>query len=665
MIILSYLGKMVLCSGVLFGYYYLFLRNKRFHHYNRFFLLGSLVLSVILPLIRIPVLETESSTLNQVVYHTARAVTLQEAPAAFSQEQQVNAIISLPNLIRLIHGAGILILMITLLRSLWYIRQLSQRYPFEVVEKLKFYQTQEPGTPFSFFRSIFWNDQLNFNSAQGQQIFRHELFHVQQRHSVDILLAELICIIGWVNPFFYLIKKELKAIHEFLADQYAASGSNRYQYAEMLVQQVLSHRPASLTHPFFQNQLKRRIAMITQLNQTRYGYWSRVMVLPVSLVLFFSVTLYAQQQKEAAINNQQSRNGSRQDNYVSLQNNYTSLQKDAYHTDTVPLKEKVDEALKQELIMQQKIVLEKLLQEKAVGGDAKNKKAVELKLLKLKQELELAQNYRPEERILYKLSEAKVKEEELEKNQVKQQLLEEMLQKKEIKEDPRISKILEKELVELKALQQQKLTSSEAMSLLKLKEAAEEKQTLDARERMLLEKKLLLQEDQHTVLLEKLKTEKEKEATLYLLREKAQQDAHQLYLQKVAQDHYKSDDTIRSILSRFFNKNFRYPVEMIDNDGEGSIWYSFSLNESGKLGDFETYTEPPAAAQGNLQEIVIIAYPRKDKAPGVDLGKEKIQQLMKAEVDKIAQKEAAIFGTRKVTPGRYYYKATFRIEKVK
>ncbi|WP_315816063.1 hypothetical protein [Paraflavitalea speifideaquila] len=108
MIILSYLGKVVLCSGVMFGYYHLFLRNKRFHHYNRFYLMGSLVLSVILPLIRIPVLEAESNTLHQVVYHTARVVTLQEVPAMLSEEQQVNALISLPNLIKLMYGAGIL-----------------------------------------------------------------------------------------------------------------------------------------------------------------------------------------------------------------------------------------------------------------------------------------------------------------------------------------------------------------------------------------------------------------------------------------------------------------------------------------------------------------------------------------------------------------------------
>jgi beta-lactamase regulating signal transducer with metallopeptidase domain len=283
MSILLYFLKAILCSGILFGYYHLFLRNKRFHHYNRFYLLGTLVLSLVLPLFKIPVFNEDSGTLNQVVYRTAKVITVSPAISAVSPVQEASTLFTPGNLVWVVYGVGILVVLVMLARSLGYIRKISQRYPFERINDLKFYQTQEPGTPFSFFRSIFWNDALNFNSQQGQQIFRHELFHVQQKHSIDILLAEIITMLSWFNPFFYLIKKELKAIHEFLADQYAASGSNRYQYAELLVEQVMASRAASLAHPFFQHQLKRRITMITQLNQTKYGYWSRVMVLPLSV----------------------------------------------------------------------------------------------------------------------------------------------------------------------------------------------------------------------------------------------------------------------------------------------------------------------------------------------------------------------------------------------
>ena len=69
---------------------------------------------------------------------------------------------------------------------------------------------------------------------------KHELFHIQQKHSWDIIYLELLTIICWLNPFFYFIKKEIKVIHEFLADQYASDQQNKGEYAELLLMQVLN-----------------------------------------------------------------------------------------------------------------------------------------------------------------------------------------------------------------------------------------------------------------------------------------------------------------------------------------------------------------------------------------------------------------------------------------
>jgi beta-lactamase regulating signal transducer with metallopeptidase domain len=303
MILLTYLAKMTLCSGILFGYYWLFLRNRRFHRYNRYYLLATLALSLTLPLIKIPVFNDDSNSLNQVIYKTAGFTTPDLQPG--QQELTVPAPdrdswLTFPRFVGLVYAAVLLLLLAFFVRSLLYIRQLSQRYPFESIKDLKLYQTQAPGTPFSFFHSIFWNDQLPLNSPEGQQVFRHELFHVQQQHSVDVLLAELVCMAGWFNPFFHLIKKELQTIHEFLADQYASSGSDRYAYAELLVQSAITGKSTNLTHPFFQNHIKRRIAMIIQRNNPRYSYWSRLMVLPISILLFLTISVYAGEQKPIA-----------------------------------------------------------------------------------------------------------------------------------------------------------------------------------------------------------------------------------------------------------------------------------------------------------------------------------------------------------------------------
>lgn len=296
MTLLLHLGKVMLCSGILLGYYWLFLRNKRFHHYNRFYLQATLLVSVVLPFLRVPVLYKPQNAVNQAVYETIEVLTVN-----FGEEEGMGAgpgrlasLFTIENALYLLYALGIVALLWMLVRSLLYIRRISKQYPFERVSGLKFFTTREPGTPFSFFRSIFWNHELPFNSHDGQQIFRHELFHVQQKHSTDIILTEIVTAFFWFNPFFHILKKELKAIHEFLADQYAISGNDRYAYAELLVMQTLKANHIPITNYFFQNHIKRRITMITHKQSSRYSYGSRLMALPLLVLLFCTVALYAQ-----------------------------------------------------------------------------------------------------------------------------------------------------------------------------------------------------------------------------------------------------------------------------------------------------------------------------------------------------------------------------------
>lgn len=296
MTFLLYLGKVMLCSGILLGYYWLFLRNKRFHHYNRFYLLATLLVSVLLPLIKIPVFYNAHGSVNQAVYQTLQVLTVNYGEADMLREAPGKALFlwNMQGLLYYIYLAGTLVLLFALVRSLLYIRRISRRYPAERIGGLTFFHTSEPGTPFSFFRKIFWNNELAFNSQEGQQIFQHELFHVQQQHSSDILLTELVTALFWFNPFFRILKKELRAIHEFLADQYAISGKDRYAYAELLVMQTMKASYPAITNHFFQNHIKRRIAMITNQQSTRLSYRSRLMALPVLALVFCSIAFRAQ-----------------------------------------------------------------------------------------------------------------------------------------------------------------------------------------------------------------------------------------------------------------------------------------------------------------------------------------------------------------------------------
>ena len=287
--ILLYLVKVVLLSGLLYSYYWCCLRNAPFHWYNRCYLLGITVISLILPLLNfhirgLSVWETHSPAIRALHEITTGHwyETLNQGDHPAIRQELLNG----QNIVYGIYLVVTVFFFAGLVRSLWYIRRISQLYPHEKVEGIPVYQTGEPGTPFSFLRKIFWDRELDRNSTRGRQVFRHEIYHVRQQHTVDILYLQTLRMICWWNPFFHLILKEIKATHEFLADRYAVAHHDRYEYAELLVWQTIGNHHPSLVNSFFHNHLKRRITMLTQLKNNRPGYVSRIMILPLLFLLF-------------------------------------------------------------------------------------------------------------------------------------------------------------------------------------------------------------------------------------------------------------------------------------------------------------------------------------------------------------------------------------------
>lgn len=301
--ILLYLLQVIISSGLLYGYYHLFLRNKRFHQYNRYYLLAATVISIFVPFLNIPVYFSQ---------HDDSAVWLQTL-SGFTSGREVVTFTAKPTspvftwqqaLITLYILAGAFIL-IRFIIAIIRIRVMLRKYEVEQLGDIYFVNTEEQGTPFSFFHWMFWNKKIMLQSEDGQQIFRHELFHIKQKHSWDIVFIELLTIVFWINPFFHLVKKELKAIHEFLADQFAIKENDQWNYAELLLMHLMGTPNLRLTQPFFHNQIKRRIAMITSSQKPKYQYLRKMLVLPLlALIAGLFAFSYKQQQESARRNNE-------------------------------------------------------------------------------------------------------------------------------------------------------------------------------------------------------------------------------------------------------------------------------------------------------------------------------------------------------------------------
>lgn len=293
---LYYLLQVLVCSAVLMVYYLLVLRNKKFHQYNRFYLLGVAVVSWIVPLIKI-VWEQQHAGVKQVdiINVLASGNTAVEALLA-SKQASFNWLSILPNM----YVGVSLFLATAMVFALLRIYKMYKSYECNNLQQFYLVMTREKGTPFSFFNYIFWNAEIDIQTPAGKQILQHELTHVKQYHSIDKIGVQLILIVGWFNPFFWLLKKELDMIHEFIADKKSVENGDAASLAQMLLTTAYPGQQFPLTNPFFFSPIKRRLKMLTNVKNPSFSYARRIVVLPLLSIVVLLFAFRAKEEKMIA-----------------------------------------------------------------------------------------------------------------------------------------------------------------------------------------------------------------------------------------------------------------------------------------------------------------------------------------------------------------------------
>lgn len=281
--------KSVVVSGILTGWYMLALRNKRLHHYNRFFLLFTLYASIQIPLLHFtwsPVLEKTSLLLNpvQIIFHTPQGVA-QEARTAPSYP---GGHIDLTQIASGIAALLSLALLARMLIRIVRVLRLRRQYPISIADGVTMVYTNLPDAPFSFLNCIFWKDSISLESGYGQLMLQHELAHVRQKHSYDKLACQLLSSVFWMNPFYWMIQREINMVHEFLADERAIvqSGDIREEdytetLAKMLLQKHNGNSYLTPEHHFFSSPIQRRILMLQSNSTVRASLLMRIAALPL------------------------------------------------------------------------------------------------------------------------------------------------------------------------------------------------------------------------------------------------------------------------------------------------------------------------------------------------------------------------------------------------
>lgn len=282
-ILVIYMMKVALCSALFHGYYLAVLKDRQFHHYNRFYLLAAMLVSWIIPLLTIE-LKPFQGTATPVTYQLAEVIADNNSSfegMIVDNQSYFNWHWILPFLLVMVS----FVVLTGVLRSLFQIFYLIRWNPIIHLKDFNLVMTNTKGTPYSFFSYIFWNRNLDVESRIGQQMLAHELVHFRQKHSADKLLIELMMVVGWFNPVFWVLKRELYLIHEFIADSQSIENNDSALLAELLLTAAYPQQQNTFTHPFFFSPIKRRITMLKKISSSRFSYFRRIVALPIAGVL--------------------------------------------------------------------------------------------------------------------------------------------------------------------------------------------------------------------------------------------------------------------------------------------------------------------------------------------------------------------------------------------
>ncbi len=281
-LLIDYILKLNICLAVVYLFYQLFLRRLTFYNWNRWYLLGYTALSFIIPLIDImPSLEKRALQQNAMV---------QWIPAiSFATPDERNFFETLTywDWAVAILILGSLVLLVRFLIRFYSFKKMKAKAQLISGQDTMIYQLDEPIRPFSFGNAIFINTEMH-SGEDLEEIIRHEFVHVKQRHTIDIMWCEMLCMLNWFNPFVWLLRHNVKQNLEFIADnKVLQSGLDRKEYQYLLLK-VMGNRQFAFTNHFNFSSLKKRIIMMNTIKSAKVQLIKFMFLLPVIAVLLLS-----------------------------------------------------------------------------------------------------------------------------------------------------------------------------------------------------------------------------------------------------------------------------------------------------------------------------------------------------------------------------------------
>ena len=297
-----------IAMALFFGLYWLTLRRSNLFRLRRFYLVGTLALSLVLPFVSLEMPSRVTAVAQPYTQHfgmTQEPAVVQVDVAGETKTEAVESTADMTNMTTETRGTTETAKTFSFKDIIWYGYVLGCGVVFillvvKLFKTFRYYRRSElsdelstgdmcvrvlgepdGNLPFSFLRSVFVNPEV-FTESELQQVLRHERTHIRQRHTWDLLFTEAVRVMQWFNPFIYLYTRELSSVHEYLADEVVLScGFSRRDYLELLYKQLCVGKFVPVGNSFRHLLTKKRILMMSQPVKRRVSAWWLLALVPI------------------------------------------------------------------------------------------------------------------------------------------------------------------------------------------------------------------------------------------------------------------------------------------------------------------------------------------------------------------------------------------------
>ncbi len=293
---INYIIESTISISVFYIFYELFLKRDTWFRFNRYYLLFGLVFSFVIPFLDFSATSIGVNSQNQFQFNELMNIgyyvnSLEEN--SLSKLHQLNYYL-------LIYCAVCGFFFVRFLYQLFKIFKTIKAYEVVHYKNQKIVLIDNNTIPFSFFNYIFISrddyglpDNSDCYREDGSnELLWHEITHALQKHSLDVILLELLLVLQWFNPFIYRYRLAFKEVHEYLADRgVLLKNRDKIAYQKLILEQIERSFNVNLASQFNYSLIKKRIKMMTRINSSKTAWLKTILVLPLVIILLSAFTI--------------------------------------------------------------------------------------------------------------------------------------------------------------------------------------------------------------------------------------------------------------------------------------------------------------------------------------------------------------------------------------